>query len=144
MVSTHQRDGRINRTRLTDFHEALPQGSAFVYLHKKQEAAMRTLKRKWTSPNEWLLKEAASILNPQQHKTIRDKGEGRVEVIVHDSASRFVCGVVEMTELRTASKGNKRYKHTIGQIEIAFVITATDQFLPIPVEIEWIDEDPAA
>lgn len=105
---------------------------------------MRTLKRKWTSPNEWLLKEAASILNPQQHKTIRDKGEGKVEVIVHDSASRFVCGVVEMTELRTALKGNKRYKHTIGQIEIAFVITATDQFLPIPVEIEWIDEDPAA
>lgn len=105
---------------------------------------MRTLKRKWTSPNEWLLKEAASILYPIRHKTIRDKGEGKVEAIVHNSASRLVCGVVEMTELRTTPKGNRRYNHTIDQIEIAFVITSTDLFLPIPVEIEWIDEDPAA
>jgi hypothetical protein len=36
MVSTHQRDDRINRTRLIGFHEALPQGSAFVYFYKKR------------------------------------------------------------------------------------------------------------
>jgi hypothetical protein len=115
-----------------------------VYLHKKQEAAMRTFKRKWTSPNEWLLKEAATILSPQRCKTIRDKGEGKVEAIVHNKDSRLVCGVIELTELRTAPKGDKRHKQSIGQIEIAFIITATDRFLPIPVEIEWIDEDPAA
>lgn len=105
---------------------------------------MRTLKRRWTSPNEWLLKEAATVLNPQRSNTIRDKGEGKIETIVRNKNSRLVCGVVELTELRLVSKGNKRYKHTIGQIEIAFVITVTDRFLPIPVEIEWIDEDPAA
>ena len=99
---------------------------------------MRHLKRSWTAPNAWLLKEAAAKLYPNLSTFIRDQGCGIVEKIVLNRQNRLVIGRVDLAERRCVKKHSALVYYR--SIDVAFVIDFSGCLWPIEVGTEWLDD----
>lgn len=101
---------------------------------------MHHLRRNWASPNEWLLKEAATILFPREKKTILNKGAGVVNHRILVDRARLIIGSVVLTERRPKKRGRGTEIRCVGVLECACVITACNKLYPIPV-VEDLEDD---
>ncbi len=101
---------------------------------------MRALRRNWTSPNEWLLKEAATVLCPRERHAILNSGAGVVDHWILVDQARLLIGRVVLTRRQPKKRGRGTEIRCVGTVECACVITASNKFYPIPVVEDQEDD----